>query len=102
MQLIATSEDRKRLADFCRQNHIRRLSLFGSILTEDFSNDSDVDVLVEFETGRVPGFFGLARMQRELSGLLGDREVDLRTPEDLSRYFRNEVVQSARVEYEQR
>jgi len=101
MELISTSEDRKRLADFCRQNHIRRLSLFGSILTEGFSEESDVDILVEFETDRVPGFFGLARMQRELSEIFGRRKVDLRTPEDLSRYFRDEVVRSARVEYVQ-
>lgn len=75
-----------------------RNSLFGSVLRDDFGPDSDVDVLVEFEEGHTPGFFGLARMQQELSGLFG-REVDLRTPQDLSRYFRDEVTGSAAVQY---
>jgi predicted nucleotidyltransferase len=87
------------LAEFCRRNHIAKLSLFGSVLREDFRPDSDVDVLVEFEEGHVPGFFGLARMEEELSALLGGRKVDLRTPQDLSRYFREEVLASAAVQY---
>ncbi len=86
------------LADFCRRNHIRKLAFFGSVLREDFRPDSDVDVLVEFETGQVPGFIRLARMERELSELVG-RKVDLRTPEDLSRYFRDQVVAEAEVLY---
>ena len=90
------------IADFCYRHHIRRLSLFGSVLREDFRPDSDVDVLVEFEQGCEPGFFGLARMERELSGLLGGRKVDLRTPEDLSRYFRDDVLAEAEVRYAQR
>lgn len=90
-----------RVAEFCRRYHIRRLSLFGSVLREDFRPDSDVDMLVEFEPGHEPGFFGLARMERELSGLLGGRKVDLRTPEDLSRYFRDEVLAEAEVRYAQ-
>ena len=89
------------IADFCYRHHIRRLSLFGSVLREDFRPDSDVDVLVEFEQGCEPGFFGLARMERELSGLLGGRKVDLRTPEDLSRYFRDDVLAEAEVRYAQ-
>ena len=84
-----------RIAEFCRRYYIRRLSLFGSVLREDFRPDSDVDVLVEFEPGYEPGFFGLARMERELSELFGGRKVDLRTPEDLSRYFRDEVLAEA-------
>lgn len=88
-----------KLAEFCRRNHILKLSLFGSVLREDFRPDSDVDVLVEFEEGYVPGFFGLARMERELSDLLGGRKVDLRTPQDLSRYFREEVLASAALQY---
>jgi predicted nucleotidyltransferase len=76
-----------------------KLSLFGSVLREDFRPDSDVDVLVEFEEGHTPGFFGLARMEEELSKLLGGRKVDLRTPQDLSRYFREEVLASAAVQY---
>ena len=89
-----------RIADYCRRNHITRLSLFGSALRKDFGKESDVDVLVEFEAEYVPGFFGLARMERELSQLLGGRKVDLRTPQDLSRYFRDQVVKSAKVQYE--
>ncbi len=83
---------------FCRKNHIRRLALFGSVLREDFRPDSDVDILVEFEEGKTPGwaFFG---MQDELSEILG-RKVDLNTVMDLSKYFRDEVVAEARVVYD--
>jgi predicted nucleotidyltransferase len=98
-QRIKLPQDR--IAEFCRRYHIRRLSLFGSVLREDFGPDSDVDMLVEFESGCEPGFFGLARMERELSELLGGRKVDLRTPEDLSRYFRDEVLAEAEVRYAQ-
>ncbi len=82
---------------FCRRNHIRRLALFGSVIREDFTPDSDVDVLVEFEPGKTPGyaFFG---MQDELSDLLG-RQVDLNTPQDLSKYFRDEVLAEAESLY---
>lgn len=88
---------RERIAEFCRRNHIRRLALFGSVLRDDFGPQSDVDVLVEFAPGHTPGlaFFG---MQEELSALLG-RQVDLLTPQDLSRYFRDEVVRTAEVLY---
>jgi predicted nucleotidyltransferase len=89
--------DRERLADFCRRNHIRKLALFGSILRDDFRPESDVDVLVEFDPGHVPGlrFFAL---ERELSQLLG-RKVDLNTPNFLSPYFRNRVLSEAVVQY---
>ena len=83
------------VADFCQRHHIRRLALFGSVLRKDFGAESDVDVLVEFETGHVPGFIRLASMELELEGLFGGRKVDLRTPEDLSRYFRDEVLATA-------
>ncbi|MBA2782078.1 MAG: nucleotidyltransferase family protein [Rubrobacteraceae bacterium] len=86
------------VAEFSRKNHISKLSLFSSVLREDFGPDSDVDVLVEFEEGYTPGFFGLARMEEELSELFG-RKADLRTPQDLSRYFRDEVIGSAAVQY---
>jgi hypothetical protein len=89
------------IESFCRRNHIRRLSLFGSVLRGDFRADSDVDVLVEFEPDGVPGLLALARMERELSTMLGGRKVDLRTPEDLSRFFREEVVAGAEVRYAQ-
>jgi hypothetical protein len=91
----------KELAAFCRRHHIRRLAFFGSVLRDDFTPDSDVDVLVEFQPGSVPGLFGLARMERELTALLGGRKVDLRTPEDLSRYFRQSVLDEAEVQYAQ-
>ena len=93
--------DRSRLAEFCRRHHIRRLALFGSALREDFSEESDIDVLVEFEPGHTPGLLGMARLERELSHILGGRKVDLRTPEDLSRYFRDEVLREAEVQYAQ-
>ena len=89
------------LGEFCRRHHIRKLSLFGSVLREDFRPDSDIDVLVEFEPGHVPGFLGIARMERELGEVLGQRKVDLRTPEDLSPYFRQEVLANAEVQYAQ-
>ena len=87
------------IAEFCRRHNIRRLSFFGSILREDFRTDSDVDVLVEFEPGREVGLFRLAAMERELSELLGGRKADIRTPEDLSRYFRRKVMSIAEVQY---
>ena len=88
-----------KVAEFCCRNHITKLSLFGSVLRDDFGPDSDIDVLVEFEPGRVPGFFKLAAMERELSEILKGRPVDIRTPEDLSRYFRDEVMASAEEQY---
>jgi predicted nucleotidyltransferase len=90
-----------KIADFCRRHHISKLSFFGSVLRDDFRPDSDVDVLVEFEAGHVPGLFRLSGMARELSSLLGARQVDLRTPQDLSPYFRDEVLGSAEVQYAQ-
>jgi hypothetical protein len=85
------------LADFCRHNHIRSLSFFGSVLREDFGPQSDVDVLVEFEPGQVPGL-EFVRMKEELSQLLG-RRVDLNTPSSLSPYFRDEVLREAERVY---
>lgn len=82
------------IADFCRRHHIRRLSLFGSVLRDDFGPGSDVDVLVEFEAARGPGFFGLHEMEQELSATIG-RKVDLNTPASLSKYFRDRVVAEA-------
>ncbi len=88
-----------RIADFCRRHHVRRLSVFGSALRDDFTIDSDVDVLVEFQKGREPGF-AFFDMQDELAELLG-RTVDLQTPSFLSRYFRDEVMRHAEVQYVQ-
>ena len=90
--------DPEQLAAICRRNHIRRLSLFGSVLTDEFGPDSDVDMLVEYEPGVKVGLLDMARHEIELSESIG-RKVDLRTAEDLSRYFRDEVVQSAVVQY---
>jgi len=86
------------IATFCRTNHIARLSVFGSALTEDFGPDSDVDFLVEFEPGHVPGYIGLAGMERELSVIIG-RKADMRTPAELSKYFRDDVIAAAVVQY---
>jgi len=88
-----------KLTEFCRQNHIRKLSLFGSVLRKDFRPDSDIDILVEFSPGNEPGFIRLAGMERELSELLGNRKVDIRTPQDLSPYFRNQVIDTAEEQY---
>jgi uncharacterized protein len=87
------------IADFCRRNGIKRLSIFGSYLREDFGPDSDIDFLVEFYPAHIPSLLRIVRMERELSELLGGRKVDLRTPRDLSRYFREEVVAQAEVQY---
>jgi predicted nucleotidyltransferase len=87
------------ITDLCRHNGIRKLALFGSVLTSRFSDCSDVDVLVEFRPHERVAFFKLADIESELSCLLGGRRVDLRTPMDLSRHFREEVVRSALVLY---
>jgi predicted nucleotidyltransferase len=89
----------KKLAEFCRKNHIRKLAFFGSVLREDFSPESDIDVLVEFEPGFTPGlaFFD---MQDEPSKMLGHK-VDLNTPGFISRYFREQVIREALVQYVQ-
>ena len=90
------------LASLCRRYCIRRLSLFGSTLKGTNRLDSDVDLLVEFEPGATPSLLTMAEIELELSPLLGGRKVDLRTAEDLSRYFRDEVVSTAEVQYEAR
>src|ERR1700687_2706369 len=87
----------KRVRDFCRRHHIRRLARLASVLREDFGPDSDVDVIVEFESGHAPGLDFFA-MQEELSGIFG-RSVDLNTPGFLSRHFRDRVLADAEVQY---
>jgi len=91
--------DHETLVRLCRRHHIRRLSMFGSMLRGEGRPDSDVDLLVEFETGKAPGLLGLAGIEAELSALLGERRVDLRTARDLSRHFRSEVIRTAEVQY---
>ena len=88
---------REDVAEFCRRNHIRRLSLFGSVIRDDFRAESDVDVLVEFAAGHTPGL-AFFTMQRELSAILG-RQVDLNTAGDLSPYFRETVLNEAELVY---
>ncbi len=92
-------QDQDALAALCRTHAIRRLSLFGSVMKGTALPDSDVDLLVEFVPGLEPGLLGLAEIEMELSDLLGGRRVDLRTPADLSRHFRDEVVHSAAPRY---
>lgn len=88
-----------KIASFCKKHHIRKLSLFGSVLRDDLGPGSDIDILVEFEPGKAPSFFRLFDMEEELSAILGGRKVDIRTPEDLSRYFRDRVLAAAVVQY---
>ena len=83
---------------FCRRNHITKMSLFGSALRDELKPGSDIDILVEFDKNHIPGLLDLAGMEIELAEMFG-RKVDLRTPAELSRYFRDDVLEKARVEY---
>lgn len=96
VEKLALPKDR--VAEFCKTHHIRKLFIFGSVLREDFALASDVDVLVEFDPLHIPGLIRLAGMEIELSEIIG-RKVDLRTAQDLSRHFRQEVVESAESQY---
>ena len=89
----------QKIVEFCKKNHIVKLSLFGSVLRDDFRMDSDIDFLVEFEPGKAPGLISYCRMERELAGIIGYQKVDLRTPQELSKYFRDEVLAQAEVQY---
>jgi hypothetical protein len=89
----------EKLAEFCKRNSIRKLSLFGSALRGQLRPDSDIDLLVEFEEGHTPGLFSIVRMEMELTEVLG-RKVDIRTPQELSRYFRDEVMRHAQLAYQ--
>jgi uncharacterized protein len=97
---VRLSFDRDALTALCRRHRISRLSLYGSVLKGTARPDSDVDLLVEFERGAAPSLFDLADIEQELSALLGGRRVDVRTAEDLSRTFREEVIREAEVQYE--
>ncbi len=96
---LQISELEDAIAAFCRERGIKRLAIFGSALREDFGPESDVDLLVEFEPDRIPGLLSVAAMELELSGLFSGRKVDLRTPEDLSPYFRQDVLDAAEIQY---
>lgn len=87
--------DKVAVAEFCQTHHIRKLSLFGSVIRDDFGPESDVDVLVEFESGASVGLFDISRMELELSPLFDGRKVDLRTQGDLGKYMRDRVVAGA-------
>ena len=89
---------KERIEEFCKRHYIRKLSLFGSALRDDFSLESDIDILVEFDPAHIPGLIRLAGMEIELTEILGQK-VDMRTPQDLSRYFRDEVLSSSKVQY---
>lgn len=93
------ARDDKALADFCRAHGIRQLSVFGSTIKGTARPDSDLDLLVEFEPDRVPGLLGMAKLEEELSALMGGRTIDLRTPADLSRYFRDDIIRTAQTRY---
>lgn len=96
---IRTEIDRSSIEDFCRRHHIRRLALFGSVLRDDFGPDSDVDVLVEFETEHTPGLIRFGAIERELGGLLGGRRADLVTFKGLNRHIRDRVLATAEPLY---
>ena len=91
--------DPKSLEQLCRRHRIARLSLFGSVLRGTENDDSDVDLLVEFDPGQSPGLIGLAGIEQDLSTLLDGRRVDLRTLEDLSPHFRSEVARTAEEQF---
>lgn len=96
---VKVSVSKEKLVSFCRERGIQWLAVFGSALRPDFRPDSDVDVLVRFRPESTPGLLGMARIEREMSELFDKRKVDLRTPEDLSHYFRQHVLDEAEVQY---
>ena len=98
MKKIPIRLKKNRIETFCRKHHIIYLALFGSILTSKFTNDSDIDVLVEFEHTHIPHLFSFVTIEEELSSIIG-RTVDLKTKNDLSPYFRDEVVSNAKIIY---
>ncbi|MHA1674949.1 MAG: nucleotidyltransferase family protein [Promethearchaeota archaeon] len=89
---IAASD---KIKNFCQQNHISSLKLFGSILTENFKESSDIDILIDFHPEHIPGFFRFMEIQSKLSELFDNRKIDLRTRNDLSRYFRQDILNEA-------
>lgn len=96
---IERNMPKDKLNAFCRDHKIKKLALFGSAQRGELMPDSDIDLLVEFLEGHTPGLFDLSRMEIELTNILG-RQVDLRTPDELSRYFRDEVTRTAEIQYE--
>ena len=97
--IILDFMSKEQIGRFCRKHHIKKMALFGSALNEELRPESDIDLLVEFEDGHIPGLITLSGIENELSQQLG-RKVDLRTPKELSTYFRDDVVREAKVQYE--
>ena len=93
------SINRVGLAEICKKYRITRLALFGSVVRDDFGSDSDVDMLVEFEPGHVPGFFGLHRIEQEIAALFGNRRIDLLTFRSLNPHLRERILAEAEVQY---
>jgi predicted nucleotidyltransferase len=89
----------EKIRELCVRFHIGRVAVFGSALRDDFTPDSDVDVLVDFLPGHTPGFFGLFDIEEELSAIFGGRKTELRTSQDLSKHFRQRVLDTAEVQY---
>ena len=102
MALAMATVSIEEIVQFCQQHGIQRLALFGSVLRDDFRPDSDIDVLVAFVPDRRVGLLTMARLERELGEFFDGRKVDLRTADELSPYFRDEVVAGARVLYDDR
>lgn len=102
MKHMPINIEKEQIADFCRRHHIRKLALFGSVLGANFRPESDVDVLVEFKPGHVPGFIRLGRMERELSPLLSGRKLDLVTPKFLNHRIRDQILAEAQIQYVER
>lgn len=84
----------EQIREFCSKNHINKLALFGSVLTQRFKKSSDVDFLVEFDPKHIPGLIGISSLENELGEIVG-RKADLRTAKDLSPHFRNDVISNA-------
>ncbi|MBW2607085.1 MAG: nucleotidyltransferase family protein [Deltaproteobacteria bacterium] len=99
MSQARISLPKDRITEFCVRNRVRRLSLFGSVLREDFGPDSDVDILVEFEPGARMGLIRLSGLEIELGKIVG-RKVDLNTPGFLSKYYRDQILTEADVQYD--
>ena len=90
-----------KIQDFCESHHVKQLAFFGSVLTDDFKPESDIDILVDFQVGHTPSFLKLAKMEKELTTIFDGKTIDLRTPKELSRFFRDDVLNTAWVQYEQ-
>ncbi|MBU1701166.1 MAG: nucleotidyltransferase family protein [Candidatus Eisenbacteria bacterium] len=91
--------DKLAIADICRKYRISRLALFGSVLRDDFGPESDIDVLVEFEPGHVPGFFGLHRIEKEIALLFDNRRIDLLTFRSLNPRLKDQILAEAEIQY---